>query len=151
MIERPEAVRRLPHWKVYCVNPFTKALMKRLSDRELEAFVMTWDAIEALVVQVYKRGEASRNELVEYGRLRAWFREEYPRWRNGLRPHWERASIGGKPAQSDPFDDLMALPGAAHFVDNWKAMQTLPAAREALNEFLLEKVEASRTDTGRPQ
>jgi hypothetical protein len=38
----------------------------------------------------------------------------------------------------DPFANLLEPAQASDFVDNWTAMQTLPAARESLNMLLLD-------------
>ena len=48
----------------------------------------------------------------------------------------EREAIKARLA-ADPFETLTALPRAADLIDNRRAMQLLPAAREALNRWLL--------------
>jgi hypothetical protein len=40
----------------------------------------------------------------------------------------------------------MAAPKAQAFVGNWRAMQLLPAARQALNLYLLERIQREDRD-----
>lgn len=40
------------------MNPFTQSLLKQISDSKLASFVTYWDALEALVVRVYKSNAA---------------------------------------------------------------------------------------------
>jgi hypothetical protein len=124
------------------MNPFTRSLLGQIQDEELAAFVRRWDALEALVIRVYKVGEAGEADLAEHSRLRLVLLEAYPGWRPALDPHWRRARLAGELAREDPFAFLLAVPQAAGFIQNWTAMQTLPAAREALNGYLLERIES---------
>jgi hypothetical protein len=118
------------------MNPFTQAILARLNDRSLREFVDRWDELEALVVRVYKRGAAQRRDETEYRRLRNWLVNAYPAWQASLESHWRKVKIGGEPALEDPFLMLLRVPSAGDFAASWRMMQTLPAAREALNEFL---------------
>jgi hypothetical protein len=52
-------------------------------------------------------------------------------------PFWRVANIAGEPATEDPFVYLIAKSNATEFVGDWRAKQSLPAAREALNEYLI--------------
>ncbi len=124
------------------MNPFTQALMRRLEDSRLEAFIERWDTLEALVIRVYRRGRATESEKEQYARLRAELRVEYPRYRQDLRPYWEAAGDLAAEPEGDPFERLIAIPEAGQFADNWTAMQTLPGARQALNEYLVARIEA---------
>jgi hypothetical protein len=45
--------------------------------------------------------------------------------------------------REDPFARLLAAGAARDFAGNWAAMQTLPAAREALNRWLMDLIDAS--------
>lgn len=119
------------------MNPFTQAILARLNDRRLRAFVMRWDALEALVIRVYKRGAAQTSDASEYRRLRRWLQNAYPALHPELEPYWKVVRIDGEPALEDPFLYVLGAPQAEDFCANWRIMQTLPAAREALNEFLV--------------
>lgn len=120
------------------MNPVTHNLLRNVKNRRLEAFVANWDALEELVIHVYKGKEATPQDNVEYQRLRQWICREYPRWRSLLHPYWRHTHVGGKRLLNDPFGLLLNFDTASDIVENWTAMQTLPAARESLNNFLME-------------
>jgi hypothetical protein len=119
------------------VNIVTQALAKRSRDRRLKDFIARWDSLEALAIRVYRLGEASPQDEAEYYQLRSWLNREYPRWQALLDSYWRQASLAGEPARMDPFAYLLGVPQAAGFANNWSALQTLPAAREAINQYLL--------------
>ncbi len=121
------------------MNPFTKSIAAHLRSRRLRAFIQRWDALEALVVRVYRNAAATEEDDMEFVRLRHWLRRNYPGWQHRLEPHWRTASRGGQPSQDDPFLFLLAPEHAADFCDSWAHMQALPAAREALNRLILEE------------
>ena len=125
------------------MNPFTQSLLKQVKDRALVEFVTQWDALEALVIRVYKGGAAAAPDEAEHTRLRTRLRQSYPRWQQALGQYWPRTRAAGQPVQMDPFAHLLAVAHAADFVDNWTAMQTLPAAREALNMLLVDALPAN--------
>ncbi len=124
------------------MNPVTHSLLKQVQDAELEAFVQLWDALEALVIRVYKGKAAAVEDREEHSRLRAALQVRYPRWQPVLDPHWRRARLAGELAREDPFRFLLQIEDAAGFAGSWTAMQSLPAAREALNAYLLERIQA---------
>jgi hypothetical protein len=123
------------------MNPVTQALLAQVSRRRIARFVRRWDAIEALVIRVYRAGTATGGDEASYSQNRSWLLKRYPRWRTALTPHWQRTTIGGEPVAGDPFEMLLAATHAHEFVGNWAVMQTLPAAREALNEWLADMLE----------
>jgi hypothetical protein len=127
------------------MNIVTGALAKRLKNHHLKDWIAHWDALEALVIRVYKGKKATSEDETEYRRLRAWLTRNYPRWQAALRPHWQQSLLAGEPALADPFTRLFSALQAADFAGDWSAMQTLPAAREALNRYLLELQERSST------
>lgn len=120
------------------MNPFSRFLSSKSDDPSFAEFVEYWDALEALVIRVYKRQGATPADLAKHREIRAWLSAHYPIWREGLRPYWREALVAGRPAAHDPFGFLLAVERADGFVDNWPAMQTLPAAREAINRRLTE-------------
>lgn len=120
------------------MNPFTKALTARLSEQRLRAFVAQWDALEALVIRVYRVKQALDADKQEHARLRLWLAEHYPEWRTQLEPYWRRARCGSSPCNDDPFEFLLKPVTPEVFVGSWAHMQALPAAREALNTFILD-------------
>ena len=123
------------------MNPFTQSLLKQISDRKLVKFVTHWDALEALVVRVYKSNTITPQDIAEHTRLRAALQRDYPHWQAALSKYWPRTRAAGVPTSDDPFAYLLSIVQASDFVDHWTAMQTLPAAREALNMMLVERLE----------
>jgi len=121
------------------MNPVTRGLLKRFRHQRLHQFVARWDALEALIIRVYKDSAVSLQDQSEYLRLQRWLRKEYPRWQQALRQHWREVRIKDEFLTEDPFLALLAPQSVDAFVDNWAALQTLPAAREALNNYLLKR------------
>lgn len=119
------------------MNPFTRFLSRGLRDEALAAFIERWDALEGLVIRVYRGQAAEAEDEAEYRALRGWLERQYPRWQAALRPYWRQAQVAGKAAERDPFSRLLEARTAADFVGDWEAMQHLPAAREALNQLVL--------------
>jgi hypothetical protein len=126
------------------VNPVTRALMQQIEDRGLHAFVDAWDELEVLIVEIYKAGGADGSQQAEFADILAHLTASYPDWQSALEAHWRATTIKGRPLAADPFQALMDLEDAGAVVDNWGAMQTLPAAREALNNMLVERIGNSR-------
>lgn len=120
------------------MNPFTRAILQKLKNRQLDTFVRRWDELEALVIGVYKAGAATIEDERQYQRARLWLLANYPRWQAELEPYWRATRIKGEPLSEDPFPELLSRSRVQDFSGDWSAMQTLPAARESLNEFLLE-------------
>jgi hypothetical protein len=121
------------------MNPFSRFLRQWSEDENVHRLLEHCDALEALVVRVYKAGEASAADEAEYQAIRRWLHANYGKWEPRLRPHWQRARVAGKNAGEDPILELLAHESAASFVGDWEAMQRLPAAREALNQMLLDE------------
>lgn len=119
-------------------NPFTKSIAAALRSRSIKTFVRHWDALEALVIRVYRARAASAADAAEYTPLRKQLIPLQTRLAAKLEPLWRNALMGGVPASENPFALLLAAAEAEAFVDNWRAMQALAAAREALNRLILE-------------
>lgn len=124
---------------VQSMNPFTKMLSARLQEQRLRDFIARWDALEALVVRVYRAQRATPEDEAEYERLRSWLLQHYAEWQAALEPHWRSAKRAGRLCQSDPFMDMLRPAQATEFVGSWELMQALPAAREALNRLIIER------------
>ncbi len=126
------------------MNIVTQALVKRLAkefakNSRLKEWIAHWDAMEALVIRVYKAKGAAPQDEAEYARLRPWLHKSYPRWEEAFSPYWRKAMQAGALATQDPFARLLAAREAGDFAGDWSAMQTLPAAREAINQYLLDR------------
>lgn len=122
-------------------NPFTRFLRAlRPSDphREVEQFVLWWDVVEAIVVDVNKRGRATEEERTAYAQARAELLRDYDKtWSSRFASHWTQTLEAGKSTPADPFPRILAPESADGFVKNWAAMQALAAARETLNRYIL--------------
>ncbi|MEM7799826.1 MAG: hypothetical protein AAF633_11595 [Chloroflexota bacterium] len=120
------------------MNPFTRFLNQWSSSGDLKAFIEHWDRLEALAIHVYKQGTATSDEAKTYSEIKGWLDTNYGRWESKLEPFWSDSQVGGTLEHGDPFRYLFQYPDAEHFVQNWAALQHLPAAREALNQLLVE-------------
>jgi len=120
------------------MNPFTKSLATRLGQHHINEFVAHWDALEALIVRVFRAKQASANDEAEHARTRTWLLTHYADWQAALAEYWPHTKAAGAPTQRDPFDTLLSHEHAANFVANWPAMQALPAARESINRLILD-------------
>lgn len=122
-------------------NPFTRFLRGLRPDskrRGVDALILAWDVVEAIVVEVNKRGSATEEERAAYARARADLLREYnTEWAARFAPHWTQTLEAGSPTPADPFPRILAPDSADGFVGNWAAMQALAAARETLNRYLL--------------
>jgi hypothetical protein len=119
------------------MNPFTKSLLHSQHSHKLRAFVQYWDRLEALVLRVYRAKNANDEDHNEYAELKTRLYEHLPQWQVALEGYWRGKLIGGQPATADPFAHLIQPQDATAFALDRHFIQTLPAAREALNEFLL--------------
>ena len=120
-------------------NPFTRFLSQWSSDNDFAAFVAHWDRLERVVVGVYRAKLDEAEGAAEYRAVWPWLRQAYPRWQEALRPHWQATRAAGQPTQLDPFALLLAIAAPAKIAGDWRAMQHLPAAREAINRYLVEE------------
>jgi hypothetical protein len=122
-------------------NPFTRFLQSLRPDnlhREAEQFVVWWDVVEAIVVDVNKRGSATDEERIAYAQARSELLRDYANvWSPRFAPHWSQTLEAGNPTPADPFARILTPTTADGFVKNWAAMQALAAARETLNRYIL--------------
>lgn len=118
------------------MNPFTRFLSQWTTNRSLKIFVSYWDRLELLIVQVHRGKMGVAEAEPEFAEVWLWLRQNYDKWADGLRPYWQQTKAAGEPTETDPFHLLLDLASPKDVIDNWRAMQYLPAAREALNLFL---------------
>ncbi|MFP3852726.1 MAG: hypothetical protein ACLFWD_00380 [Anaerolineales bacterium] len=126
------------------MNPYTRSLLQEIDDEPLSRWVETWGQLEHLIIQVYRSGQVEAAEQEKYKALRDDLTRGYPRWQAQLKPHWKDLRAGGENLQADPFLHLTAAASLTAFIGNWEAMQKLPAAREAINHFLLSRIETGQ-------
>ena len=118
-------------------NPFSRFLRQWSDDSNLHTFVTYWDALEMTVVQVYRQKMTPAAAQPEFERIWPWLRRHYRSWEPQLRPLWRQTRAAGRQTELDPFQLLLDMQNPADIVDNWHAMQHLPAAREALNKLII--------------
>lgn len=128
------------------MNIFTRFLAGRRRDSEIAEFIERWDALEALVIRIYKTRRCDEEDARAYQEIAGWLREAHGEWAGRLRPYWQETMVDGRPAKQDPFAALFSPASAEAFVGNWAAMQQLPAAREALNKWLLATDSSDRNE-----
>lgn len=120
-------------------NPVTQQLTEQLNDRRLNKFVDAFDVLEVLIIEVYKSKQASPADTKLYRKAKKQLQKHYQRYQKQLTPYWQQTTINNEPITDDPFLTLTSIDKAAGFIDNWAMMQTIPPARQALNEWLLDK------------
>ncbi len=120
------------------MNPFTRYLSQWSTDDSFTAFVADWDRLERLVIGVYRAKLAVAAAEPEFTQVWPRLRRRYAQWADPLRPHWQATRAAGAPTQTDPFGLLLAIAAPEAIPGDWRAMQHLPAAREAINRYLLE-------------
>ncbi len=120
------------------MNLFSRLFVRLVRYRDLRKFVQQWDELEELLIHIYKAGAASPAETCNHAKLRSQLQTTYAQWQLQLHEYWTDTQAAGKTVKDDPFLKLLAIEQADDFVDNWRGMQTLPAAREALNNLLLD-------------
>jgi hypothetical protein len=119
------------------MNPFSHFLRQGGGNRDFDRFVSCWDRLEYVVVHVYREKMTVDEAAGEYAAVWPWLREEYGRWQAVLEPHWRQTRAAGAMTATDPFALLLAIESPEAIQGDWRAMQHLPAAREAINRYLL--------------
>ncbi len=119
------------------MNPFTRFLMQWARNAPLAELVEQWDVLEALVIRVYKSKTSTAVDETQYQQTKAWLETHYEQFAPTLEPYWQATQVGGSTEHDDPFRVLFSPDTAVSFVNNWHAMQHLPAAREALNQLIV--------------
>lgn len=119
-------------------NPFSRYLRQFAGDRAFDDFVEQWDVLESVVVRVYRGKTTVAAAQPDFDHAWPRLREAYPHWEPALRPYWQATRAAGEPTHQDPFQLLLDLPSLEVLEGNWTIMQHLPAAREAINRFLVD-------------
>lgn len=122
-------------------NPVTQAILKNIDDPKLAGFIATWDALEELVISVYRSRAVEPAANQEFARLRSQLIHIYPEWQGELEPFWRKSRIKDRTTIDDPFTVVLQVTEAVALIGNWTVMKHLPAAREALNQLLLSRAE----------
>lgn len=126
-------------------NPVTFQLISQIQDPDLQIFVRDWDELEALVITMYREKTVDQNLESRYQILRSRLKSQYPIWQHALENYWQSSRIKGQIIITDPFIRLLSVEHAQDFIGDWEAVQHLPAAREALNNYLLFRIANQKT------
>ena len=118
------------------MNPFTRFLNQWSNNSSLTQFIAYWDRLELVVVQVHREKTSVAAATAEFAEVWPWLQQRYGEWADDLRPYWQQTKAAGNLTQTDPFQLLLEIETPNDILGNWRAMQHLPAAREALNLFL---------------
>ncbi len=118
-------------------NPFTRFISQNLKSRRPKQFIALWDELEYLLIASHRGLGNSPGDAARWRTVITRLTNLYPGFKNSLQPYWPDTLIGGVPAAGDPFEFLLTIRELPSPGENWRAMQTLPAAREALNRMLL--------------
>jgi hypothetical protein len=120
-------------------NPFSRFLRRNEQDTLISAFVERWDQVERLVIRRYRQEANPQQDQGRWQELRKSLIRTYPDFSSQLEEYWKGAAIAGQPATTDPFLWILAHEQVEAFENNWQALQTLPAAREAINRLLISR------------
>lgn len=126
------------------MNPVTRGLLKQINDPDLRRFAESWDQLEHLVIEIYRQKSVSSEQQVQFLNIKEVLAESYPSLEKELATFWPRIKVKGELVVGDPFAALIEKENAKEFVENWKALRTLPAAREALNQMLVARIEQGK-------
>jgi hypothetical protein len=118
-------------------NPATQALLDQLDRPDLRPFVAAWDEFEALVIAIHRQKVDPTAAQGQFQTVRAALLEGYPALASQLVPFISQVRVQGQPLANDPFRHLLTPETPTAWLEDWPRMQVLPAAREALNLYLL--------------
>ncbi len=118
------------------MNIFSRFLSQFSRDASFNDFVAQWDEVEELILRVYKAGKSSPQDERLWHNIRQAALEQHRPFETHLAPLWKKIRAGGSLCRQDPFLALLSPLTPEIFVENWKALQLLPAARETINQAL---------------
>jgi hypothetical protein len=127
------------------MNPATRALLNQLDDPAFANFIEGWDQLEGLLVHIHRANTATAEEEAEFKGLRQRLKGHYLLWKDDLSEFWPRTRVSKQHTRRDPFQRILETEDAGRFVVDWALMQTLPAAREAINLYLVSRLEEQKT------
>lgn len=119
------------------MNPYTSYLMQWVDDPAFGEFVQYWDALETIVVRVYRQKATPESAADDFYRVWPWLRRCYHTHEPALRPYRQQVKAGGEPIDGDPFLLLLNIAAPGDIPGDRRMMQHLPAAREAINRYLV--------------
>lgn len=125
------------------MNPVTQGLLAQLNEPSLATFAQNWDDWESLIIEIYRQKTVSFAQQERFFVLREALQPEYAALAAELGQFWPHVRIKGESLTTNPFEALLVLPAAKQVVENWTAMRYLPAAREAINQLLMGRIENS--------
>ncbi len=126
------------------MNPYSRFLSWKSDDERFLAFVEQWDSLERLIIDVYRGQMTVAAATADYERVWPALQDNYPMWEATLHPYWQLTRAAGEPTTTDPFRLLLAIDAPANIPGDWRAMQHLPAAREAINRYLVDSGDKSK-------
>lgn len=89
------------------------------------------------MVHVHRKKMTPQMAEAEFIEVWGWLRANYGRWAHEFEPFWVKTVSGGEQTAVDPFQLLIDIPTPEAILGDWRAMQHLPSAREALNQYIL--------------
>lgn len=113
--------------------------MQGRGPKSLQRFVSDWGELESLCIATFKAERFSAQDAQSWSVLRKRITRAYGKFEHDLRPYWAAVKVEGQIVQEDPFRRILSVEALSDVVGNWSLMQQLPAAREALNHFILKK------------
>jgi hypothetical protein len=114
-------------------NPFTRFINRTNPDKALNPFIDDWDALEALLIDVYRRGETSMDSAHQWAEIRRRLGSSLPAAAGRLaaeRPQKLEASAA-------VFEQILAMDSIDEMVGNRAVLKLLPNAREIINHAVL--------------
>lgn len=120
------------------MNPFTRYLSQWSNNHSFSDFIGYWDRLERVVIEVYRQKTDVASAAPEFDEVWPWLREQYREWQDALRPYWQATRAAKQPTRTDPFRLLLDISNPTEIIGDWRAMQHLPAAREAINRYLVD-------------
>lgn len=123
------------------MNPVTLGLLRKINDPKVAVFAENWDRLEQLVIEIYRQKSVSFDQQAYFFAIKEHLQSSYVQFEHELALFWPHIRIKGELVIGDPFASIIGKESAKEFVENWEAMRTLPAAREALNQMLVARLE----------
>jgi len=85
------------------MNPVTQALLKQVNDPALQAFVVDWDILNDLVIEIYQQKSLSFDQQELYFEAQRRLRQSYAGLALQPAQFWRKVKIKGEVVTQDPF------------------------------------------------